>query len=43
MSGWTQKAIAEYERFLDIWHDPDFECTEIDDAKDRLSKLKTGA
>ncbi|MBD3297056.1 MAG: protein kinase [candidate division Zixibacteria bacterium] len=42
MSGWTDKAIAEYEEFLSIWHDPDPEIEEIDDAKSRIAALKQG-
>ena len=43
MSGWTDKAIDEYQQFLDIWHDPDPEIKEIADAKARIAKLKSGA
>jgi len=43
MSGWTDKAIDEYQQFLDIWHDPDPEIKEIADAKSRIAKLKSGA
>ncbi len=39
-SGWTQKAIAEYERFLAIWVDAEGQIPEIEDAKARLTNLK---
>jgi tetratricopeptide (TPR) repeat protein len=39
-SGWTDKAIAEYEEFLEIWKDADPGIVEVDDAKGRLAKLK---
>jgi len=42
-SGWKNKAIQQYEEFLDIWKDADSGIEEIDDAKVRLARLKSGA
>ena len=39
-SGWTNKAIAQYEEFLDIYEDADPDIEEIQDARDRLAKLR---
>ncbi|MEJ2719792.1 MAG: protein kinase [bacterium] len=39
-SGWRDKAIEQYETFLEIWKDADPDLKEIDDAKRRLSALK---
>ena len=43
MSGWTDKAIAQYELFLALFDDPDPELKEIPDAKNRIAKLRAGA
>jgi serine/threonine protein kinase/tetratricopeptide (TPR) repeat protein len=40
-SGWTDKAIEQYETFLDIMHDPDPGILSVEDAKQRLERLKT--
>jgi len=42
-SGWTDKAINEYERFLDIWQDADPGIVEVEDAKWRLDELKSSS
>ncbi len=39
-SGWNQKAIKNYEEFLDIWKDADPGIAEVADAKQRLARLK---
>jgi len=39
-SGWNKKAIEKYEEFLDIWKDADPEIEEVEDAKERLKKLR---
>ncbi|MGB7062672.1 MAG: FlgO family outer membrane protein [Candidatus Zixiibacteriota bacterium] len=39
-SGWNKKAIEQYEEFLEIWKDADPGIPEVEDAKERLRKLK---
>jgi tetratricopeptide (TPR) repeat protein len=39
-SGWNKKAIEQYEEFLEIWKDADPGITEVEDAKERLAKLR---
>jgi len=38
--GDTAKAIEHYEKFLDLWKDADPGIAEIEDAKERLARLK---
>jgi serine/threonine protein kinase/Tfp pilus assembly protein PilF len=39
-SGWTNKAIEKYEEFLEIWKQADPGIPEVEDAKERLEKLR---
>jgi len=39
-SGWTDKAIEQYETFLDIWKDADKGIEEMGEAGERLRALK---
>jgi serine/threonine protein kinase/Tfp pilus assembly protein PilF len=39
-SGWKAKAIEKYEEFLDIWKDADPGIKEVEDAKERVKKLR---
>jgi tetratricopeptide (TPR) repeat protein len=40
-SGWKKKAIEKYEEFLDIWKNADPGIKEVEDAKERLKRLKS--
>jgi tetratricopeptide (TPR) repeat protein len=40
-SGWNNKAVEQYESFLDIWKDADEGLKPIEDAKERLERLKS--
>jgi serine/threonine protein kinase/tetratricopeptide (TPR) repeat protein len=39
--GWEGKAIEHYEKFLALWKDADPGIAEVDDARERLARLKT--
>jgi len=39
-SGWDKKAIEKYEEFLHIWKDADPGIREVEDARERLEKLR---
>jgi tetratricopeptide (TPR) repeat protein len=39
-SGWNDKAIEQCEEFLDIWKDADPGIAEVEDARERLMRLK---
>jgi serine/threonine protein kinase/predicted Zn-dependent protease len=42
-SGWNNKAISQYEEFLDIWKNADPGIPEVVDAKEKLKKLKANS
>jgi len=39
-SGWNTKAVEQYEEFLDIWKNADPGIEEIEDARERVAKLR---
>jgi tetratricopeptide (TPR) repeat protein len=39
-SGWSKKAMEQYEEFLEIWKDADPGIPEVEDARERLEKLR---
>jgi tetratricopeptide (TPR) repeat protein len=41
-SGWGKKAAEQYEEFLDIWRNADPGIPEVEDAKERLARLRKG-
>jgi tetratricopeptide (TPR) repeat protein len=42
-SGWNKKAIEKYEEFLDIWKNADPGIPEVEDAKERVRKLRVAS
>ena len=42
-SGWNDKAIQQYEKLLEVWKDADEGLESVEDAKERLAKLKHGS
>jgi tetratricopeptide (TPR) repeat protein len=40
MSGWKDRAIEQYETFLDIWSEADDGLPAVDEARERLANLK---
>jgi tetratricopeptide (TPR) repeat protein len=42
-SGWNSKAIEKYQEFLGVWKDADPAIPEVEDAKDRVARLKSEA
>lgn len=42
-SGWNEKAIEQYETFLDIYKDADPGIAEVEDARARLTRLKASS
>jgi hypothetical protein len=38
--GWKGKAIEHYEKFLDLWKEANPGIAEVDDARERLARLK---
>jgi len=42
-SGWNKKAIEQYDEFLEIMKDSDPGIPEVEDAKERIKKLRVGA
>jgi tetratricopeptide (TPR) repeat protein len=41
-SGWTDKAIAQYEEFVEILKDADAGNSDLEDARERLERLSSG-
>jgi len=39
-SGWRDRAVEQYEEFLDIWKAADPGIAEIEDARERLAGLE---
>jgi len=42
-SGWNKKAIEKYEEFLDIWKNADPGIPEVEDARERVRKLRVAS
>jgi hypothetical protein len=42
-SGWNRKAMEQYEEFLDIWKDAHPALPEVEDASERLEKLRAAS
>ncbi|MGB2990501.1 MAG: protein kinase, partial [Candidatus Zixiibacteriota bacterium] len=42
-SGWNSKAVEKYEEFLEIWKDADPGIPEVEDARERVARLKSKA
>ena len=40
MSGWNDKAIEQYQTFLDIWREADPDIPSLEEARERLANLK---
>ncbi len=43
MSGWNEKAMEQYEIFLDIWKDADPGLKSVEDARARLERLRAAS
>ena len=39
--GWKGKAIEHYSKFLDLWKDADPGIAEVEDARERVTGLKS--
>ena len=42
-SGWNDEAIEQYQTFLHIWRDADAGIFEVEDARERLTRLQSGS